>query len=76
MWGVQYPTAYLPLYNASARALKAVHETLRVGGPLTIQTQHVEDLIVDTRRLGIPIDFISTHVHPLDPNCTSTEPKD
>eukprot|EP01052_Picozoa_sp_SAG31_P044240 SAG31_NODE_7641_length_1632_cov_3.556425_2_plen_87_part_00 len=39
MWGMEYPTAYLPLFNASARALKAVHPTLRVGGPSTMQTQ-------------------------------------
>eukprot|EP01052_Picozoa_sp_SAG31_P044239 SAG31_NODE_7641_length_1632_cov_3.556425_1_plen_90_part_10 len=37
--------------------------------------QHVEDLIADTSRLGIPIDFISTHFYPSDPNCTSTDPK-
>jgi xylan 1,4-beta-xylosidase len=76
MWGMPYPTAYLPLYNASVRALKAVHETLRVGGPSTEQTQHVEDLIADTKRLGIPLDFISTHFYPSDPNCTSAEPND
>lgn len=70
MWGMEYSTHYLPLFNASSRALKDVHKTLRVGGPSTMQTQHVEDLIVDTRRLGIEIDFISTHFYPSDPNCT------
>ena len=40
-----------------------------------VAEQHVEDLIADTSRLGIPIDFISTHFYPSDPNCTSTDPK-
>lgn len=71
MWGMDYPAHYLPLYNASARALKDVHPSLKVGGPSTMQTQHVQDLIADTRRLGLPIDFVSTHFYPSDPNCTS-----
>ena len=70
MWGMDYPTHYLPLFNASSRALKDVHKSLRVGGPSTMQTQHVQDLIADTKRHGIAIDFISTHFYPSDPNCT------
>ena len=39
MWGMAYPSAYLPLYNASASAIKAVHPSLKVGGPATMQLQ-------------------------------------
>ena len=73
MWGMDYPTHYLPLFNASSKALKDVHASLQVGGPSTEQTQHVQDLITDTKRLGIHIDFISTHFYPSDPNCTSNK---
>ena len=73
MWGMDYSTHYLPLFNASSRALKDVHKSLRVGGPSTMQTQHVQDLILDTARLGIAIDFISTHFYPSDPNCTAAK---
>eukprot|EP01043_Picozoa_sp_COSAG02_P034670 COSAG02_NODE_2438_length_8864_cov_23.127781_12_plen_55_part_00 len=38
-----------------------VSRTLKVGGPSSEQTQNVHDLIRDTERLGIPLDFISTH---------------
>jgi hypothetical protein len=51
MWMMAYPSSYLPLYNASARALKAVHPSLQVGGPSSEQTQNVRDLITDTKRL-------------------------
>ena len=34
---MDYPSNYIALYNASALALKAVHPTLRVGGPATMQ---------------------------------------
>ena len=73
MWMCGYPDCYLPLFVASARALKDTHPSLRVGGPSSQQTQNVHDLISDTARLGIPLDFISTHFYNSDPNCTSNE---
>ena len=63
----------MALYNASARALKAVDPSLQVGGPATQQTQHVQDLIADTARQGWPLDFISTHFYNSDPNCTRND---
>ena len=36
----------------------------QVGGPATMQTQHVQDFIADVTRLNLPIDFISTHLYP------------
>ena len=71
MWGMPYPSAYVPLYNASARALKAVHPSLKVGGPSSANLANVADLIADTSKAGIPIDFVSTHhCEPADPNHT------
>ena len=72
MWGVPYGPGsgqYLPLYNASARALKAVHPALRVGGPSSAGLEHVADLVRDARRMGVPLDFVSTHHYPSDPSC-------
>ena len=51
MWGIDYKNHYLPLFNASSAALKAVHPSLQVGGPATMRTQHVQDLISDTKAL-------------------------
>ena len=70
MWGMPYPDAYLPLYNASARALKAVHSALQVGGPSSANLEHVADLIADTAKAKIPLDFVSTHHYPSDPSCS------
>merc|ERR1711935_822743 len=64
LWGMDYPHPYLELYNASARALKAVHESLQVGGPATAGIGHVQDFVDDTLRMGIPVDFVSTHSYP------------
>jgi len=72
LWGMDYPSNYLPLYNASALAVKAVHPSLKVGGPATMQCQEVESFIADTARLGLPVDFVSTHLYPSDPECTNT----
>lgn len=30
LWGMPYPSQYLSLYNASARAVKSVHSSLKV----------------------------------------------
>merc|ERR1711970_375356 len=45
MWGVAFPQPYMQLYNASALALKAVNDSLKVGGPATMQTQFVPEFI-------------------------------
>lgn len=37
LWGMRFPQDYIPLYNASVLAVKAVDEQLRVGGPATMQ---------------------------------------
>ena len=37
LWGMPFPQDYMPLYNASAVAIKSVDERLMVGGPATMQ---------------------------------------
>lgn len=61
LWGMSYPEPYLTLYNTSAAAIKAVSPRLRVGGPATAALAHVADFLADTKRLNLPIDFVSTH---------------
>ena len=61
LWGMPFPDDYMALYNASARALKAVHPSLRVGGPATAVLQHVADFVAECDKADIPYDFVSTH---------------
>jgi len=74
MWGMPYPSAYLPLYNASARALKDAHPSLRVGGPSSANLLYVKELIDAAAEGGIPLDFVSSHHYPSDPSCSHSGP--
>lgn len=70
---MSYPEPYNTLYNASVLAVKAVHPSLKVGGPATAQLQHVADFATASRESGLPVDFISTHHYPSDPGCPRGE---
>lgn len=39
LWGMPFPSDYIPLYNASARAIKDVDPQIPVGGPATMQVR-------------------------------------
>jgi len=54
---------YFELYDHTARALKAVNERIRVGGPATAQAAWVGDMIAHAAANNIPLDFVSTHVY-------------
>ena len=69
LWGVPFPDAYMALYNASARAVKSVDPLLRVGGPATAQLDHAADFVSRAAAAGLPVDFVSTHMYPTDPQC-------
>ena len=56
----------MALYNASARALKAVDPSLQVGGPATASLAHVADFVSECEARDIPYDFVSTHHYPTD----------
>jgi xylan 1,4-beta-xylosidase len=60
---------YLRLYDVAARAVKAVDERLRVGGPATAAAGWVADFLDFVREEESPFDFFSTHTYgnlPLD----------
>ena len=58
---------YLALYDASVRAVKAVDEGFRVGGPATAAAGWVDDLLEHCRAEGLPLDFVSTHTYGMPP---------
>ena len=58
---------YFELYRQSATALKAVDRRLRVGGPSTAQAAWVGDLLEFCASQQVPIDFVSSHIYPDDP---------
>lgn len=58
---------YFELYRQSATALKAVNKNLRVGGPSTAQAAWVGDLLEYCSSQDVPIDFVSSHIYPDDP---------
>ena len=60
---------YFDLYDATARAVKAVDDGLLVGGPSTAAAGWVDDLLHHARETGVPVDFVTTHTYgapPLD----------
>ena len=60
---------YLRLYDESARAVKDVDPSLRVGGPSTAASEWVEALTAHCEQAGTPLDFVTSHTYgnvPLD----------
>jgi xylan 1,4-beta-xylosidase len=54
---------YFELYDHTARAVKAVSQKLRVGGPATAQAAWVDAIIAHAAANDVPLDFVSTHVY-------------
>ncbi|OIR09373.1 beta-xylosidase [mine drainage metagenome] len=52
---------YFQLYEATARAIKAIDPELKVGGPATAGCGWIQDMIDFCAKNHVPIDFISTH---------------
>src|SRR6266568_502574 len=57
---------YFRLYDVTARALKRVSPSLRVGGPATAQAAWVGAFIRHAVEDRVPLDFVSTHVYAND----------
>ena len=55
--------AYFRLYDQAAKAVKAVNEAYRVGGPATAGMAWVKEIIAHCREKGIPLDFVSSHIY-------------
>jgi len=52
---------YFELYDHTARAVKAVSQLLRVGGPATAAADWIEPFLAHVTQQNVPIDFVSTH---------------
>nr|WP_306265549.1 glycosyl hydrolase [Pararhizobium sp. IMCC3301] len=57
---------YFKLYATTARAVKGVNESLRVGGPATAASEWVDAFVEFCRKHKVPYDFVSTHHYPTD----------
>jgi xylan 1,4-beta-xylosidase len=58
---------YFELYRQSALAINDVDKRLQVGGPSTAQLDWIPDLIQYCANKGVPLDFVSSHIYPSDP---------
>ena len=54
---------YFKMYDAAARAVKAVSPVLRVGGPATSSNRWIPEMIAHCAENDVPLDFISTHTY-------------
>jgi xylan 1,4-beta-xylosidase len=54
---------YFQLYAESARAVKAVDQRLRVGGPSTAASEWIEPLAAYAEDNGLPLDFVTSHTY-------------
>jgi len=52
---------YFRLYDASAKAVKAVNAAYKVGGPATAGNAWVPEMLDHCAKTGTPIDFVTTH---------------
>jgi len=57
---------YFTLYENTARALKAVDEKIKVGGPATSVNAWIPEFIGYCKKNEAPLDFITTHHYPSD----------
>jgi len=57
---------YFRLYAVTARALKQVHSSLRVGGPATADNAWIPEFMTYCEANAAPVDFVSTHHYPTD----------
>ena len=59
-------SVYMALYNASAVGVKAVHQSLQVGGPST-EHLNTQNFLSQAAAIGAPVDFVSSHNYPTGP---------
>ena len=61
---------YFELYRVTATALKGVDARLQVGGPSTAMMMWIPAFLDYCRAQRLPVDFVSSHVYPDDPQET------
>ncbi len=54
---------YFAMYDAAARAVKAVSPLFRVGGPATSEGHWLPEFLVHCAAGEVPVDFVSTHTY-------------
>ncbi|HWB93030.1 MAG TPA: hypothetical protein VG605_14300 [Puia sp.] len=54
---------YFKLYTYAAKAIKAVNQAYRVGGPATAGAAWEPEMIAYCHKNNVPLDFISTHAY-------------
>jgi xylan 1,4-beta-xylosidase len=57
---------YFRLYQTTARAIKTVDPSLRVGGPATARDGWIDEFIDFCQTADVAVDFVSTHHYPTD----------
>lgn len=62
-WEKADQKAYFELYDVTARAIKAIDPTLRVGGPSTAGAAWVPEFLAHVKRSGSAVDFVTTHTY-------------
>jgi xylan 1,4-beta-xylosidase len=55
--------AYFELYDLTARTIKSVDPSLRVGGPSTAGAAWVAEFLAHVKLSGAPVDFVTTHTY-------------
>ena len=53
-----FPSEYMRLFNASARAIKAVNPAIKVGGPATAGLSDVPEFVAACKAMDLPFDFV------------------
>ena len=59
-------SAYFTLYAHTAAAVRAADAGVRVGGPATAKLSWLQAFIDFARAGGLPLDFLSSHLKPMD----------
>ena len=57
---------YFHLYRCTAGAVKAVDQSLKVGGPATADNAWLQEFLDFCTTNRVPVDFVSTHHYPTD----------
>ena len=58
---------YFQLYEVTAKAIKAIDEGIKVGGPVTSGSRWIPEFVAFCKSKNVPLDFISTHQYSGDP---------
>jgi xylan 1,4-beta-xylosidase len=58
--------AYFELYELTAKTIKAIDPTLRVGGPSTAGAAWVPEFLAYAKEHGAAVDFVTTHAYGVD----------